>query len=916
MKKLLVSKPIHKIKALFGNIEEYKSRYAQLQNFFGEANTYDLFAEPIYIPEKMEISWFVERDGRYIPYNKLNEEQQLMAKAYLKQGMDSIFSMLEKSSLSDKESIKETLEIYSEIPSEEDIYVFIDGEEIEDVVLIQWGCISEAYDADRGLIKKMIPADWYPMKFKAIYEDGTIAANVPIVFIMQDEVVEKTSDANGFIDFGEQKFYTIVKTHPQADIEKKYMQKHICSGKPEYIVKVPKIPMMRFKVVNESKQAFPNAKIIFGVNGREVEQTANQEGRISIGGLEKGTVVKAWQLNEQNEQVHLHEFTFDSEETENLIIIKGTPLDMCWKIIGKKKKIVPGADVKFKYNNQVIETTSNEEGLAFIAGVKPEEKVKAKARKKKRRGKKTYTFKNAQEQHILRIRKPIPLWWLLLLLLPLLLLISWTKEVQFKIINELNPSNVVDANVNFQYTEKEFFNFKDMRFFTEKPVIREKPNEKNGIAYFPGVKVTLYSWLFHNSDLTKVIATAECFGSDTLRPANSELKNKKPYPIELGYQRYDYVFNVIDSKSKEPIPDAKVKLIVKSSGESNTFDAKSGVDGKAVFSRVPVCADFTIIAEAYGYHKKTYQTNGKDVFYKSQDKIPLDPLTKTVTFYVKNKRNKQPVPGATAYLTIDGKTVQTTRTNTNGAASMVGAGSFTNVHIIKTMTIKATKTDYFDTTKTAKVAQFINSSTANRTLYIRPKATSVTFKVSDAVKGNAISGAKVIFTVNGKKKTEYSNVNGSVTLANIYAGDKISIYAEKSPKYKPNDAYKNMDISYFIDGPANRRNITLMPEAPPPPPPPPANVLPCNGGEDGTHANSKDVSRTFNLGQPSGTFKFSYHTNMAPDRIIIYCQGKKIWEYYGSTAFFTRKAKINFSNPIITVRVIGDTIWNYKVHCP
>lgn len=916
MNKLLVSKPIQKIKALFGNIEEYKARYSQLQTLFEEKNTYNFFAEPIYIPEKMEISWFVETDGRYVPFHKLNEEQQLMARGYLSQGIDSLFNLLDKSSLSNKESIKSTLEVYLEIPSEEDIYVYFRGEEIEDVVLIQWGCISEAYDADRGLIKKLIPADWYPMKFKAIYNDGQIAANEPIVFEYQDQIVEHISDANGYIDLGEHKVYSIVKVYPKAYTEKKYLQKFVCSGKPKYLIKVPKIPTMKFKVVGENKQAFPNAKIIFGFNGKEIEQVSGQDGSIRIGGLEQGTIVKAWQISEENQQINLHEFTFDNEETINIITIKGVAMDMRWKVVMKKNKIVPDAKVKFKHNDKIFETITNEEGLAFLSGVKPEDKVKAKARLKKRRGKKTYTFKNPQDEHIVKIRKPISLWWLLLLLLPLLLLISWTKEVQFKIINELNPSVVVDANVQFSYTEKEFFSFKDMRFLTSKPIIREKANEKDGIAYFSGVKVTLYSWIFHHNDPTKVIATAECYGSDTLRPAISELKNKKPYPVELGYQRYNYVFDVISSQSKEPIPEADVTLIVKSSSESKTFTAKSGVDGKAVFMDVPVCADFTITAKAYGYNPKTFKTDGKKVFYESQNKIPLDPLTKTVTFYVKNSKNRQPVPGATAYLIIDGKTVQKTITNTNGAVSMVGSGSFSNVHIIKTMTIKVSKTDYSDTSKTAKVADFIRFNANQRTLYIRPKATSVTFNVTDALTGKAISGAKVKFTVNGKVKTEYSNTNGSVTLANIFPGDKISIYAEKNPKYKPNDAYKNMDVSYFIDGPANRRNITLMPDVEPPPPPPPPNALPCNGGEDGTHANSKDVSRTFNLGKPSGTFVLDYHTNMAPDRIIVYCQGKKIWEYYGSTAFFTRKAKIQFNNPIITVRVIGDTIWKYKVRCP
>lgn len=915
MKKLIASKPIHKIKALFGNIEEYKARYAQLQKIFESNKEYNLFAEPVYVPEKLEIAWFVETEGKYVSFNKLTEEQQDLTKGFLKERMDRLIAIIEASSLSDKENIKKTIQEYFEIPEPEDIYAFFKGNEVEDVVLTEWGCISEAFNSKRGLITLMIPADWQPMKFKVIFEDGTIAPNTPIAFAYQDETTEKQSDENGFIDLGEHKLYSIIRAYPQGLDNKDIVKKYVCTGKPEYLIKIPKEPVMICKVVNEEHQAIPGVSIAFTIGETQDQKVSNNDGYIYVRGLKIGEYLEVFEQFEDGRNV-LHKFLFDDESKEYLIVLNNKATDMLWKVVMKKNKPVPEAKVKFKHNKNITEAETNEEGYVRLQNVNSNQKVKAKAKKGKRRGKKKYVFKNPQQEHILKIRKPISLWWLLLLLLPFILLINWTKEVQFQVINKLNPSNTINANVKFTYTEREFFNFSDMRFMTYTNQMREVKTESNGIASFPGVKETLFSWIFYHNEPTLVIATSECFGSDTLRPSLPSLKNKKPYKVELGYLRSNFVFHVVNSQNNEPIPDAKVKLIAKSSGASQTYEAKSGVDGRALFVDVPVCSDFTIVTSAFGYHKKTMQTSGRDVYYKKKDKIPLEPLTKTVVFYIKNAKNRQPVPGATAHLIIDGKTIQKTYTNTNGAVSMVGQGTFQNVHVVKTMTIKGTKADYFDTTLTAKVAKFVQSNANQRTLFMRPKATSATFKVIDASNRKALSGAKIIMTVNGNRKTEYSNRNGSVTFANLFPGDKVTIYAEKNPGYLPNRFLNNEDISTIIDGPSSNTVIPLQPKAPPPPPPPPPNVKPCNGGSDATHANSSDVSNQYNLSKPNGKFQFDYYTDRAPDRIMIYSGNQKVWEFYGATKNKTKTAVIPFYDPIITVRVIGGTRWRYKVHCP
>lgn len=916
MKKIIISKPIRKIKALFGNIDEFIPRYSQIEKVFGDDPRCKLFAEPVIVPEKMEISWFTDIDGDFKSFNVLTQEQQYLTLGLLTEKMEDLREKTKELTEASAKNVVQNLETYFEIPDKSCIYGKVDGDSVSDVLLIEWGCISEAFDSEKGLISKMIPANRYPMRFQVLYTDGDVAPSQPVTFNILGETFEATSDDNGYIDLGDYKVYTVVRAIPSAMLDTDKMKRFICFADEVKILKLEKIPIMKFRVVNENHQPIPNIPIKFELGGDVREIVSNGEGKISIANIEKSSGLKSYTLEENNTKKNIHDFSFEDEMAEYLIVIKGVPVNFCVKVIMKKEKIVPEAKVRLSVNDQKLEKITDENGLVYFSNVALNDNAKVKASKKRRRGKRKFDFKDPNVVHIVKIRKPISLWWLLLLLLPLLLLIQWEKEVQFQVVNDFNGKNVVDANVNFNYLEREAYSFYSRKFFTGDFIQRKEKTDANGIAKFPGVKVTLYSWLFYHNDYTNVIAYADCFGSDTLSPASSELKNKTPYQIRIGHLKHDFIFKVINSKNREPIPDADVTLTSDANGTTNTFTAKSGVDGNAVFIGVPVCANLTIKAKAYGYKDNTIKVKGQDVFYSGKNTVPLDPLTEAVVFYVKNLRNKQPIPGATANLIIDGKTVQTTRTNINGAVSMIGSGSFSNVHVIKSMTIKTTKQDYSDTTLSAKVSVFIKTGAAQRTLYLRAKAQSVTFKTVDASDGKILAGVEVVLTVHGKTKKEYSNSAGSVTFADLYPGDLVSIKANKNPKYYENKFAFSEDIGAFMNGSAADNTIKMMPKALPPPPPPPPDAKPCNGGSDATHANSRDVSQKFNMGKDSGVFQFNYYTDSAPDRMIIYCKGQKIFEYYGATKKRTFNETISFNDPIITVRVLGGTKWRYTVNCP
>lgn len=107
----------------------------------------------------------------------------------------------------------------------------------------------------------------------------------------------------------------------------------------------------------------------------------------------------------------------------------------------------------------------------------------------------------------------------------------------------------------------------------------------------------------------------------------------------------------------------------------------------------------------------------------------------------------------------------------------------------------------------------------------------------------------------------------------------------------------------------------------------------CNDSRDGMDYTSayglNEITTEYDLSQEGGTFQFDYYTDNAPDKLEVFDgpttdlkpDSKPLFAYYGSTArdFYTYNMiseRIKFKGRYVTVRVRGQTIWNYKVNCP
>jgi hypothetical protein len=106
----------------------------------------------------------------------------------------------------------------------------------------------------------------------------------------------------------------------------------------------------------------------------------------------------------------------------------------------------------------------------------------------------------------------------------------------------------------------------------------------------------------------------------------------------------------------------------------------------------------------------------------------------------------------------------------------------------------------------------------------------------------------------------------------------------------------------------------------------------CNGGADGQNyisAKTRVVYAEYDLGRAQGNFLLDYYTDTYPDQIEVFAgprsklkaNDQPLFTYFGSTVYDSGtidalEQRIAFKTRIITVRVTGQSVWNYRVNCP
>ena len=589
------------------------------------------------------------------------------------------------------------------------------------------------------------------------------------------------------------------------------------------------------KVITESANGIriPETPFVLRKAGGEtVSCMTDQSGLYVTEAVQPGESVMIALVNDENAGQYVMEagdnlvkLVVKSEEQTNPVSIL---------LIDQQDKPVSGALMKFRLiSGDVVKTTDPDGKTSIPANSFSEGEVVrvtiepgAELRKKRTSFnifRKRFTYQRKQEEYILKLGKRFAYLWALLFLLPLLLLIRCEKDIRVKAVHADGKTPAPDLAVNFAYNRS--FLYDDGDFFSSTEISLQQKTDSGGIAVFEKLEYSIFSFVVLN--LSKVFLNAQgtCVSSDTIRPyfhyqSGGDYLELIVQPVPVAAD-----FIALDSTDNEPLPGARVSIISDLTGYVQYDTAVTEANGRVVFSKLPKCGKvIRLEASLDGYYPCNLGAGSVSdlVAGRVEDRrtLKLIPVTEKIVFFVKNCANNQPLPDASATITLERgggtKKVQKISTNVNG----VGKGSYDNVHVIADIDIAAEK-KYFKPGKLARkyqVRDFVKLPDSLRTFCLEPETSSMDFTDIDAKTRKPLAGVNNVVTIiNGgketRKETLMGNGNGIFTVGGLIFGDEISIHSSHPPYYSDNDyTIRNRDVIKLLEAGADQREIPLKPK--------------------------------------------------------------------------------------------------------
>ncbi len=388
------SKEVVDVRYTLGSPESAAGMFNQLKATFPEGKEYRLFAEPIISGGK--IMWMTEYEGSLLNISQLSDEQQSNVKNLL---TEKIKKLIVAAKQYDETKLVEFLYKCIEIPSLKDIFV-VRNNNIDQVVLIQWGFLSDVPGADKGILDKIINAKKVPMVFKVRYEDETIAKGVEVSFEFEGKKEIHRSNEEGVIMLEEVKIAGYVKAYELYQNQAINMQGYTCYEYGDYVITVMLRLDMLFRVKGSNDLPMPNEKFLLKYDESETELTTNESGEFMLPQVPSGKQVSAWQT-EEGKIINSNNFIADKEKEFYLIVIEipeeevvapPSPVveeekthDMKFKVIDNKNNVIADAEVKVRYGTNTQTLFTDSEGYAVLKGVELGTKVEVVAYKKKKK---------------------------------------------------------------------------------------------------------------------------------------------------------------------------------------------------------------------------------------------------------------------------------------------------------------------------------------------------------------------------------------------------------------------------------------------------------------------------------------------------------------------------------------------------
>lgn len=381
--------------------------------------------------------------------------------------------------------------------------------------------------------------------------------------------------------------------------------------------------------------------------------------------------------------------------------------------------------------------------------------------------------------------------------------------------------------------------------------------------------------------------------------------------IPLTPVKESFTFFVHNVFTRQPIPDAKVEIVLKSKKDVVRHGPVStNVDGKGrgAYADAFVGAVLELHASKTNYRDSSYTPvcTVKEFIERpdSQRVIFLQPLPYVQPFVNLDSITRKPIAGVKNHIevhSIDGNNYVYDETSNR-------MGSFSVRAIEGDELLISSRLDGLYEPKVTKIDHFEHGDT----ILMKPLVTDLVFRTVDKITGAVLPSCDLDITDSrGNSYKPDNSGSGVFTVKNVPLNAELSIIADKAG-YDPNDfTIRKADVKMLMKAPQSKRDIPLMKELPP-----------CNGGSV-VPKTGLVHQQAYNMGTRSGTASIWTDFKGEPDYLSVY-DGPDT-----SYPILVNKKKIpqfdlvtfTFTNSVITVVVetsptSPSSDWEYKVNCP
>lgn len=295
-----------------GSLNSYQMRFRFLSQKLKNENLIRIFAEPILASNY--ILWKSDLKGEVTKYTELDNKNKIKVQLDLAKKIEAI-----KKTSKEDDKFLELVDLYTFIPSENDIYIIND----KDVILTQWGTESDDPDIEPFRIRTINELE-VGIEIKTINANGNVYGKADVFVEINNEEISIKTNKNGLAEVGDYVYNQKFSIYTKKNGKKANIQNYKNQGLDIYEYIMPIIVSESFIIKNELNQVLSGQKINFIYNGKNIQHKSNSAGIITINNLDEG----------QEIQVYLS----DDEDFESVVVkVKASENDTLHEIILQKK---------------------------------------------------------------------------------------------------------------------------------------------------------------------------------------------------------------------------------------------------------------------------------------------------------------------------------------------------------------------------------------------------------------------------------------------------------------------------------------------------------------------------------------------------------------------------------------------------